>query len=599
MKYTMKQTLLCTVALVPTLAFAQADDSFALSPILVYGGLLPTTLAATGATIEVVDAEDLKKSGPGVADALARLPGVSLSANGGLGNRSTLRVRGLGSAYIGVRVDGIEVTDPSSTQSSFNFGTLTAGAVNRVTLIKGTQTAIYGSDAIAGVVDVETWRPVAEGASGRTTLEYGSFNTRTATSSVGFMDERVELAFTLSRVQTDGFSARSSDSENDGFKQNSANLYAAYQVNDALKVGVAGLWSDGTAEFDRSTTDSSGVSDETRAGLRAFAEYTQGAWLHEFSVSKFRTDRYDAQGFTKSFIGERLKTAYLGRVELSPATTLAFGLDWTKERASLDGTEYEASNKAVFAEAQFTLREDLELSTTLRYDDYTDFKGQFSGRAALAWHTSQATTVRASIGTGYRAPSLYERFGPYAGGNLAPETSTSLDLGVEHRIGEVATLRATAFYTEITDLIDFDFGTFAYAQVPGKTVTKGVELSGDYRVSDRITVSGNYTYTFGENANARLTRVPTHELIVGADFDVTDRFTTGLQVTHVAGVVDGFGTATPLDDYTVVDLTARYDITDRANAYVTVRNLTNEKYETVRGYNTSERAFYVGVQADF
>jgi vitamin B12 transporter len=126
-----------------------------------------------------------------------------------------------------------------------------------------------------------------------------------------------------------------------------------------------------------------------------------------------------------------------------------------------------------------------------------------------------------------------------------------------------------------------------------------VELSGDYRVTDRISVNGNYTYTFGESANARLTRVPTHELIVGADFDVTDRFTTGLQITRVAGVVDGFGTATPLDDYTVVDLTARYDITDRANAYFTVRNLTNEKYETVRGYNTSERAFYVGVQADF
>ena len=100
MKYTLKQTLLCTVALVPTLAFAQADDTIALSPIMVYGGLLPTTLAATGATIEVVDAEDLKKSGPGVADALARLPGVSLSANGGLGTRSTLPEAGWSAAQV-------------------------------------------------------------------------------------------------------------------------------------------------------------------------------------------------------------------------------------------------------------------------------------------------------------------------------------------------------------------------------------------------------------------------------------------------------------------------------------------------------------------
>lgn len=599
MKMTLARTLLCSAAFLPSVAMGQTSDSLALAPILVFGGLLPTTLDATGSTIEVIDADDLQVTGPGVADALGTLPGVSISANGGLGTRSSVRVRGLDGTYIGVRIDGIEVSDPSSTQTSFNFGTLTTGTLDRVTLIKGTQSAIYGSDAIAGLIDVQTWRPTKDGASGRTTLEYGSFNTRTATSSVGFRDDRFELAFSLSRIESDGFSARSTDTEDDAFEQTTANLFAAYQVSDALRIGVAGLWSDGTAEFDRSATDPSGETEETRSGLRAFAELSQGAWLHEFSVSGFQNDRFDAGGFTKEFIGERLKAAYVGRVDLSSATRLAFGLDWTEERASLDGTDFEASNTAAFAEVQFSPRDDLELSATLRYDDYSDFDGQFSGRAALAWSATDATIVRASFGTGYRAPSLYERFGPYSGPVLEPETSRSFDIGLEHQLGDSATLRATAFYIEIDDLIGYSFATSSYAQVPGTTVSKGLELSGDYAISDRLSLRGNYTYTLAENDGARLARVPRHELSLAADFDVTDRLTAGLTATHVADVLDGFGTPTPLEDYTVVDLSARYGLTDTTDAYLKIRNLTNESYETVRGYNTSERAVYVGIQADF
>lgn len=599
MKNTLMRTLLCSAAFSPSLAQAQSETTFDLAPILVYGGLLPTTLEATGATIEVLDSEDLKEGGASVADALAVLPGVSLSANGGLGTRSSIRVRGLDGTYLGVRVDGIEVTDPSSTQTSFNFGTLTSGTLDRVTLIKGTQSALYGSDAIAGVIDIQTWRPTRDGASGRTTLEYGSYNTRTATSSVGFRDDRIELAFSLSRVATDGFSARSSDTEDDGFDQSSANVFAAYQLTDAVRVGVSGLWSDGTSEFDRSSSNSTGSTEEVRSGLRVFTEVSQGAWEHEFSVSGFRSDRFDADGFTKEFIGERLKAEYVGQVELTSATALAFGIDWTEERASLDGTEFEASNTAAFAEIKHAPRDDLELSANLRYDDFSDFDGQFSGRAALAWTATDATTVRTSFGTGYRAPSLYERFGPYSGPNLAPETSRSFDLGVEHRIGETAMLRATAFYIEIDNLIQYSTATSSYAQVPGTTASKGLELSGSYSFSDRLSFTGNYTYTLAKNDGVRLARVPRHELSMAADFDVTDRLSSTLRVTHVADVLDGFGTLTPLADYTVVDLSAQYDLTDRTNAYVSLRNLTDETYETVRGYNTSGRALYVGIQADF
>ena len=598
MKLSITRALLCSVAFLPSTAFAQ--DSFSLSPIFVFGGLLPTTLESTGSTIEVVNADELQEGGPGVTDALAKLPGVSVSANGGLGTSSTVRVRGLGDAYIGVRINGIDVSDVSSSKNGFNFGTLTSGTLDRVTLIKGTQSAIYGSDAIAGVIDVQTWRPTKDGASGSTALEYGSFNTRTATSSVGFRDDRFELAFSLSRVATDGFSSRSSDTEDDGFDQSAANLFAAYQLTDALRVGVTGLWSEGTSEFDNAFTILEDSIDETRSGLRAFAEFSQGAWVHEFSVSGYRSVRFDAlSSFTNEFIGERLKAEYVGRVDLSPATKLAFGVDLTEEKASLDGTSYEVSNTAAFGEIQFSPRDDLELSATLRYDDYSDFEGQLSGRAALAWNATASTVVRASAGTGYRAPSLYERFARPTRNPLEPETSKSFDIGVEQQIDEMASLRATAFYTEIENLIQYNSSPDGYIQTSGTTISTGLELSGDYKVSDRLSLSGNYTYTIAETNGARLARVPRHQLLLAADFEVTDRLTAGLTATHVSDVLDGFGTLTPLDDYTVVDLTTRYDLTDTTSAYLTVRNLTDETYETARGYNTSERALYVGIQADF
>ncbi|WP_372836708.1 TonB-dependent receptor plug domain-containing protein [Puniceibacterium confluentis] len=599
MKNSIRHILLCSAALMPSQIAAQSGAVIDLDPITVYGGLLPTTLDATGATIDLLDSDDLGQGGSAVGDSLAALPGVTVSANGGLGTRAAVRVRGLDASYLGVRVDGIEVTDPSSTQTSFNFGTLTSGTLDRITLVKGTQSAIYGSDAIAGMIDVQSWRPDTDGVSGRASLEYGSFNTRTATGSVGFRDARAELAFSLSRVTTDGFSARDSDDEDDGFAQTSANLFAAYQLTDALRVGVSGLWSDGTSEFDRSSSNSSGDTVEERSGLRAFAEFASGAWLHEVSLSGFRSDRYDAGGYTKEFIGERLKAAYLGRVTLSPMAELAFGLDWTEERAALDGSDFDASNAAAFGEVKLAPRDDLEISATLRYDDYSDFDGAFSGRAALAWRATGATTVRSSFGTGYRAPSLYERFGPYAGTDLESETSRSFDLGVEQQIGQAGTLRATAFYIEIDNLIQYDFASGGYAQVPGTTVSKGVELSAAYPVSDRLSLSGNYTYTLAETDGDRLTRVPRHELSLSADLEVTDRVSTGLTVTRVADILDGFGMPTPLDDYTLVDLTARYDLSDRTQAYATVRNLTDEEYETVRGYNTSERALYVGIRTDF
>jgi vitamin B12 transporter len=602
--------LLCTTLVAPTFVAAQSLDGniVELEDIVVFGGLLPTNLETTGATIEVADRAVLVAEGLSATEALKALPGVSVTTNGGIGGQSAVRIRGLADAYVGVRIDGIDVSDPSSTQTRFNFGTLTSGSLDRVAVIKGNQSAIYGSEAIAGVVEIETWRPEVDGVSGKARVELGSFETRAGALSLGFRDERAELALTLGRVSSEGYSARNTNDEADGFTQSSANLFAAYQVSDAIRIGLSGLWSDSTAEFDRSATDESGSYDETLKGLRLFGEFQTGAWTHELSFSRYQTDRFDEKGFTKEFIGERDTLAYLAQGSISPTLDLALGADWTEERASLDGVSYDAANSAVFGEAKFTPNETTELSVTLRYDDYSDFGGQLSGRAALSYSLNDSTIVRASVGTGYRAPSLYERFGPYAGsGVLDPEDSRSFDLGIEHSYGDRGSVRATLFWTEIDKLIGFgtspnclpsqSFG--CYTQLEGTTETKGLELSGSFALSDRLRVSGAYTLTNAETDGDRLIRVPRHDLSVSLEADVTDRLQVGLNVSRVADILDGFGTPTPLEDYTVVDLTARYAFNDTTALYAAIDNVADTEYQTVRGFDAPERTIRFGLEASF
>lgn len=602
--------LLCSTLVAPSLVAAQdaTDEPIELEEIVVFGGLLPTNLNTTGATIDVAESEDIQRGGLGAAAALDALPGVAVSANGGLGGSATVRVRGLSGPYVGVRIDGIDVADPSGPQTAFNFGTLTSGSLDRIAVVKGTQSAVYGSEAIAGVVEVESWRPRVDGFSGKAQAEVGSFETRAANLSFGFLDARAELALNLGRVTSEGFSARENDDENDGFEQSTVNLFAAYQVSDTIRLGLAGIWSDGSAEFDRSEFDNTGEIDETRRGIRVFGELQTGAWTHELSFSRFEIDRYDAGGFTRDFQGERDTAAYLAQGDISSSMTLALGADWTEERSELDGDSYDASNLAVFAELKATPTDAIELSLTLRYDDYSDFDGQVSGRAALSYQLNDATIVRASLGTGYRAPSLYERFGPYAGANpLDPEESLSFDLGIEHAYGNRGSVKATLFWAEIDNLIGFGASsnclpsqTFGcYIQTDGTTDTRGLELSGSYALTDRITVSGAYTLTNAENNGDRVILVPRHDLSLALQADITDRLQVGLNMTRVADTLDGFGTPTALDDYTVWDVSARYDITDTASVYGAVDNVADASYQTVRGFNAPERTIRFGVETSF
>lgn len=604
-----RSSLLASVAISPfLLSTAFAQEVFDLGEIVVSGSLSPVTEGQTGATVEIIDGRDLAGNDSAVIQRLNRLPGVSSTANGGLGTNSSIQVRGLPSRYVVVRVNGIDMNDPSGTQSSFNFGSLTPSGIDRIEVLKGSQSALYGSEAIGGVVDITTYRPTEQGVSGRLSGEIGSFGTTSGTLSLGLLTERAEVAFSYGRIVSDGFSARANDDEDDSFRQTTLNLTGSYAVTDNFTLGAAVNSREGALEIDRSSADNSGQNYFEELGARVYGELVTGNVTHTLAYSYFDIERRDPTGFTTKFTGERKRLSYLGSAELSNGYTLNFGLDNTEESFNSGGETGSEDTFSAQAELLFQPVSNLDLSAAFRYDDNSAFGGNTTGRLAAAWRAKEDLTFRAVLGTGFRAPSLYERFSIYGDADLSPEQSRSFELGVEKSYGALASVKATLFYTEIDDLIQFDGASTAcssgfgcYNQVAGTTKSRGLELSADYALSDVTNVYGNYTYTDAKTDGTRLTRTPRHDLVLGVDTQFSNRLSAGVDLRYVADVVpSAFAPAdNKVGDYSVMGANVSFDLSDTAQAYLRVENLFDEEYETAGGFNTPGRSAFFGIRADF
>jgi vitamin B12 transporter len=612
----MKRLNVSIIALVSALAVPAQAQEIELDEIIITktASNQPVELGRTGAAVNIVAEEDLKNTGQtSMASALARAPGVSITRSGGLGTTTALRVRGLSGPYIGVRIDGIDVADPSGTQSAYDFGTTMAGGVSRVEVLRGSQSALFGSEAVGGVVDITTYRATQEGTEAEIALEAGSNATYSGTGSVAMKTDRVELAFSVSRIVTEGISAYAFGTEDDGFRATTLSFFGTYKLTDSLVIGVNGFGRDSYTEFDSQTVDNAQTEEGKLRGLRVFSTLETGNVTHELSASHAITERFYPLGFIARFSGDRDQITYKGKWQQSDALALNWGLDVTRENFGAGTDAGEATTKAVFAEALFAPRDDFDLSLALRHDDHSTFGGKPSARAAMAWRPNGDWVLRAVASTGFRAPSLYELYSIYGDTALKPESSRSFELGAEYLL-EGGSVQMTMFNTHIEDMIGWDGASTAcasldpgcYNQVPGTTRTRGVELTGQTEFGNGWRLFGNYTYTDAKTANAgadtRLIRVPRHDLALGVEKKLANGLGASLTVQHVADFLDSgpwpAGTS-KMPDYTVANFAITYDLNDTAQAYLRIENLFDEEYQTVRNYGQPGRSAFVGLRAKF
>ncbi len=595
---------ICALATAP----AVAQEAFDLDTITVIANQTATALERSGSTVEVLPADEVQAA-PRVrlGDFLTFQPGISSSANGPLGTTSTVRIRGLGGAYVPVLIDGIDVTDPASSGGGFDFGGLTNAGLGRIEVLKGSQSARFGLNAVGGVINIESLRPTEDGVHGFAEVEAGRYDFQRGVLGLTARTDRTDLAFSFSRTESDGFSASAAGTEADGFEATQANLYLRHQLTDIFAAGLSALYIDSRAEFDEFGGDGPAPFDEfnTRetTGIRAFAELTTGPVDHELALIWFETDRTSfSNGVASPFKGERKRAEYRGSYASGGIWALNFGGDYTEE-GDLSQT---IDIVGVQGELLLAPTDTLDLAFSLRNDDHSEFSSELSSRAALAWRIQDDLILRASASDGFRAPTLVQLDPFFGDPTFQPETSTSYELGLEKRFGTGGFVRATLFQTEIDNQIFFDgastrcpsgFGCFE----TGDFEAKGIELSAEMSINAFLTLTGAYTYTDAEENGAAAARVPEHDVALGLGARITPRLDAQVMLQHVAGVTPS-PFAPPINkvkDYTLFHVNAAYDVTDRVQAFLRVENLFDEDYETAGGFNTPGRAAYVGLRASF
>ncbi|QIR85576.1 TonB-dependent receptor [Paracoccus sp. AK26] len=597
--------LALTTAL-PAAAQDAASRPFVLDDLTLTANREPTELSRSGSSVSVLTEEDLQdRASQPLSRSLTKLPGVTLIQRGPLGTTGSLEVRGAPARYVPVVIDGIEVSDSTAPTPSYDIGGQITAGVGRVELLRGAQSALYGSRAIAGVLTLESLRPTEDGLHHHFGIEAGSYNTLTASYGATLRRNDTDLAFQISHIRTDGFSAldeADGNFEEDGYEATRLSFYSAHRLDNGATIGFNGFWEDSTADIDYSSdatgTPGDDYSENESYGLRGFAQFATGAVDHDIALTRYRIARDSYyNGFPTSFEGVRTKVSWQGATDIGQGVRAVFGADTEKEEAEGNG---DARISGVFVETTAALGNRIDITTSLRRDDHSRFGGFTSGRVAAVYRADGDLLFRAAIGNGFRAPSLYQLFDPFIGtATLEREESRTHEIGVEKQWGG-SHLRATAFWLKTGNLIGYDnndtpldFSDDFYNQVDGIARRRGIEIDGRYAFGARHALTATYTFIDNQTNVPDWAQVPERVLNLGAETTFATGTTAAIDLQHVAGRADD------LDDFTTVDLSVSHPVRDNATAYLRVENVFDEDYQWVRGYGTSGRAVYAGLRASF
>ena len=597
-----------------------AQDVIDVGEIVVTPNRTPQDKAKSGSKVEKVDREEMEaQSLPLLADYLTLVPGVAITSTGGVGAEGSLAIRGAARRYVKTLYNGIDISDPSNTQVQTSYQYLLSDGLDSIEVLKGSQSTLYGSDAIAGVISVSTLGGIVPGVRHRIQAEGGSFGTVRGSYGLRAADEAGAFALNLTGFRTDGISAAAAGTERDGYENVTADINGEYRFSENFSVFASGLFIDAEAEYDNAfasppADDLINTNFTTQlAGRMGFnLDLLDGRFKNTVSIQAFDVKRDSVStGFLANYNGSRVKADYQGSYEANEWLQLQFGAD--HERQSSDtltsiGTPWQAATSDSFSLTGFwgqvvlTPTEALTLTAGVRHDEHSEFGGATTYRGTASYTFADwGTRLHSSIGTGFRAPSLYELNDPFSGNpTLQPETSFSLDAGVEQTFfgGRLVT-DVTLFLLDIDDLIINDASTgFVYQQVPGTTKQRGVEAAAVWRANEWLDLGAAYTYTDSRTqTGTRNIRIPRHAIALTAEAKPWERWTFSTAVKLALDTVDSGGFE--LDDYVLANAKVGFKPTEDTELYVRVENLLDQDYQTSRGFNTPGFSAFAGFKAEF
>ena len=627
-------------------ALAQApEEMFDDSGIVVTATRTPTPLDQVPASITVLDKATIDRAQDiGATELLLRTPGISMSRNGGYGTATSLRIRGAESEQTVVVIDGVKLNDPSSTGGGYNFANLLIGDAQRIEVLRGPQSTLWGSQAIGGVVNIVTASPQAP-IEGSFDIEAGSRDTVSARAALGGVSGPLSWRIGGQSFTTEGISAIApafGGGERDGYTNRNVAGRAELALGANASIDLRGYYSTGRVEIDGFSGDAPDYSHNREfvgyAGLN-FA-LLDGRLRNRIAYNYTDTDRdsYSPElerPLSFEAAGKNRRFEYQGIFDLSDRISATFGVENERSRfksrspsGSLadplpDFVRGKAEITSVYGQLTVRPLDGLTINGGVRHDDHNRYGGRTLFSAGGIWTLPSGTTLRASYGEGFKAPSLYQLFSEYGNVNLDPERAHGWEAGAQQAFfGDMLTIGATYFERTTTGQIIYngcDVGTTdPLCVVPGTDTPRwgyylnvaraeahGIEADAAFRLGG-LTLDGNYSWTVAEDRSAGtanegnwLPRRPRHLANASLSYDFAFGLTLGSAVRWAGKSYDNASNATRLDDYTLVDLRAEYRLSDSLRLFARAENVFDEQYMTAYRYGTLGRSIYAGIRGRF
>jgi len=629
----------------PMAAASAGDDGG--GTVVVTATRTPTPEFQTGESVSVITGAQLQVlQTVTLSDALALTPALAVNRNGEIGQLTTISIRGAESGQTLVLIDGVRINDPSGTDEGAILGDLMVNNIDRVEVLRGAQSTLYGSDAIGGVIDVLTKRGGEDEL--RASAEGGSFDTYRLNAAFNGSNGGVEYGAALNYFHTNGVSAadaRAGNSETDGYGNLGATGNVRIPVSENISIDLRGYYTRARADFDDGAASflppyppADSAAYYTNSLFAGYAgvnvDLFDGMFHNRFAAMGTQSRRaffdsaFDTIHENALNKGNALRFEYQGIADLSKDDTLTFGAE--TQRIGFTGDYFssfaffDSFNKGhsrvsgYYAQMQSTLFDALTLTGGVRYDDDDRFGGHTSLKMAAAWRATDTTVLHANYGDGFKAPSLYESFSQYSnpGSKLRPEVAHGWEAGVDQSAldGRVH-VALTYFERRTANLIDFQSCFVASPPEPecteraaaggyyynvGRTRSKGIEAEIAANITDTLKLSANYTDMTSGNllTGQSLQRRPHIQANGIIDWTPVQDVSIGASIAYVGNRIDQYDGTTPLRNgsYTLTNLSGEYDFGNWA-LYGRVENLFDVHYQPELGYGAPGRAFTVGIRA--
>jgi vitamin B12 transporter len=629
----------------------EKEDStgiYKMTDVVVTATRTQTPLIELASSVSVIDSTEIANSNStNVFDLLKNETGISFTRQGGSGTLSNIYVRGANADQVLVLIDGVEVNLTNDPSGVYDFSELPLDNIQRIEVLRGPQSTLYGSDALAGVINIITKKGSGP-AQFSILTEAGSYNTYKALFGINGLLNRLNYSLTLSRTGSDGFSNASSkygNTEKDGYNFNNLSSVVGYDLNDFTQINLFTRFTKSKSDYDqfggKFGDDPTYVFNQEEFSIRGegIIKLLEGDWNQKFGLSFIRNVRnysFDTSASShyypeyiydyswSSYDGRRYKLDWQNDFKVDKVNLLTLGTEYEVEQSSAEYyalnyvpdpfypditsiiPEKETATLGIFLQDQINFNDRLFASLGVRLDHHNKFGSQSTYRispAYMFWETG--TKLKGTIGTGFKAPSLYYLYDPaYGNEDLNPEKSFGWELGIEqYFFGQGLSIGATYFYNKFTDMFGFDYQTFKTINI-NEALTKGIELYLDGKISDELNFKMNYTYTdardispASSNYNKKLVRRPENKAGLFVDYNFNSRTDINTSIIWVGSRQDiNFATyeRITLQGYLLVNLAGHYDLFDFLQLNARLENLLNTDYEEVYGYATPGFSLYGG-----